>query len=446
MQSVKSVKRIQQHRGVILDLKNRLQRFKDMDVKTFQETMASTSTWSEEMDCETFISPKKTSKAPIVKTYPPKISNSFGVLETEKNTHSKTSSPTPTITSPTNGQKRCPPVIITQKIGSYTQFHQKLKTIIKSRYLIKYTKEDIKITTKEMSDYKALISALKKEDIQYFSHTPSDQVKKKMVLKAACFMTESEIIQEITKGGKIKQDEIDCIKMKGKNPNSRSFLVNIAKSCQIQDLKKIEEIDHVKIQWQKYSRKSPVTQCYRCQKLGHGSSNCNRIPKCVKCAKNHLTKDCEIKEKNSELIQCANCDGPHTANYSKCPIILRYVDSLIHKSPQKPENIPKIPDMKQFPPLKKTSYHPVTNQISYLEMAKKSSPKTQQTIIETPISNQNNLDDFQTLIKEIQELNSICNISQLISLVRDIKNQIQTCTSPLNKILIIQNLIEKHGI
>ncbi|GFX09394.1 nucleic-acid-binding protein from transposon X-element [Trichonephila clavipes] len=59
------------------------------------------------------------------------------------------------------------------------------------------------------------------------------------------------------------------------------------------------------------------SQCYRCHEFYHQSRLCNRTPKCLKCSGNYLTADC--KKSTKSPAKCANCGGPHTANYSGCP-------------------------------------------------------------------------------------------------------------------------------
>ncbi|GFY31977.1 nucleic-acid-binding protein from transposon X-element [Trichonephila clavipes] len=58
-------------------------------------------------------------------------------------------------------------------------------------------------------------------------------------------------------------------------------------------------------------------QCYRCQEFYHHSRLCNRAPKCLKCSGSHLTADCKKSMKSP--AKCANCGGPHPANFSGCP-------------------------------------------------------------------------------------------------------------------------------
>ncbi|GFT43885.1 nucleic-acid-binding protein from transposon X-element [Trichonephila clavipes] len=58
-------------------------------------------------------------------------------------------------------------------------------------------------------------------------------------------------------------------------------------------------------------------QCYRCQEFYHHSRLCNRAPKCLKCSGSHITADCKKSMKSP--AKCANCGGPHPANFSGCP-------------------------------------------------------------------------------------------------------------------------------
>lgn len=73
-------------------------------------------------------------------------------------------------------------------------------------------------------------------------------------------------------------------------------------------------------------RPDDVAQCHRCQAFGHGSSNCNICPKCVKCGGKHLTNMCALPKKaqltdvnDKSQIKCANCGENHTANFRSCP-------------------------------------------------------------------------------------------------------------------------------
>ena len=66
-----------------------------------------------------------------------------------------------------------------------------------------------------------------------------------------------------------------------------------------------------------------VWQCYNCQHFGHSAKNCQAKPKCVICGEGHSHKGCLNKEKQQP--KCANCKGPHVANYKGCPAYKKQV-------------------------------------------------------------------------------------------------------------------------
>ena len=60
-----------------------------------------------------------------------------------------------------------------------------------------------------------------------------------------------------------------------------------------------------------------ILQCFKCQGFGHKAPNCTKEEKCVVCGEAHSHKNCPNKEKRKP--KCANCSGPHVANYRRCP-------------------------------------------------------------------------------------------------------------------------------
>ncbi|CAH0562928.1 unnamed protein product [Brassicogethes aeneus] len=63
-------------------------------------------------------------------------------------------------------------------------------------------------------------------------------------------------------------------------------------------------------------RGDSVTQCYRCQKFGHGQDNCGAKPMCVKCGEDHQSFECQ--KAKTDVPTFANCRGEHTANSLTC--------------------------------------------------------------------------------------------------------------------------------
>ncbi|GFT08782.1 RNA-directed DNA polymerase from mobile element jockey [Trichonephila clavipes] len=82
-------------------------------------------------------------------------------------------------------------------------------------------------------------------------------------------------------------------------------------------LHKITELNNMKTKVEVLRKKYDPHQCYRYQGFFHSSKYCTRAPRCVKCAGDHLTKDCT--KTLDEPPKCYHWDGDHSASYLQCP-------------------------------------------------------------------------------------------------------------------------------
>ncbi|GFR14788.1 nucleic-acid-binding protein from transposon X-element [Trichonephila clavata] len=95
------------------------------------------------------------------------------------------------------------------------------------------------------------------------------------------------------------------------------FAVFLTKNADNKNIYNLKELCSMKRVVETMRRKFGPAQCYRCQGCFHSSKFFSRNPKCVKCGKPHLTRDCK-KTKEDEPT-CCHCQGKHTANYTGCP-------------------------------------------------------------------------------------------------------------------------------
>ena len=129
--------------------------------------------------------------------------------------------------------------------------------------------------------------------------------------------------------------DVPFINIKSDDPKQAEALISGGLKCQKTGIIfKVEEF-----------RITPsIQQCFKCQGFGHKAQNCIKKQKCVVCGEAHSHKDCPNRKKNNP--KCANCRGPHVANYRGCPA---YKDQAF-------------------------SQHVVQNQISYASIVKQASP------------------------------------------------------------------------
>ena len=69
----------------------------------------------------------------------------------------------------------------------------------------------------------------------------------------------------------------------------------------------------------RYNREGELVQCFKCQRYGHMTMNCNNSAKCGKCAGEHNTRD--HKDSHGDKENCTVCGkAGHPAWSSKCSI------------------------------------------------------------------------------------------------------------------------------
>ena len=222
---------------------------------------------------------------------------------------------------------RVPPIIMS---GGTT--HETITKLIKSfttsDYSLKYTNNgSISVQCSTIEDFKKLQSGLKSEGINRDFHTFALESEKpiKSVIKGLPELDIKDIIEALKDEGFVSTQ---VIKMKRSEQRHPFYLAFFQQGTDLKALKETRYLLHTKVNIVKYKRSNTaVTQCFRCQEFGHGSSNCNRQPKCVKCALSHETSNCPIKEK-TDAVKCYGCGGNHTANFRDCPKRQKYLSSL----------------------------------------------------------------------------------------------------------------------
>ncbi|GFX04416.1 probable RNA-directed DNA polymerase from transposon X-element [Trichonephila clavipes] len=95
------------------------------------------------------------------------------------------------------------------------------------------------------------------------------------------------------------------------------FLVTLPKSPESRGIFNIKTVGFFRVAVEPLNKSTMPPQCYLCQEFFHHSRFCARAPKCLKCSGGHLTSDCTKSAKAP--AKCANCSGPHPANFSGCP-------------------------------------------------------------------------------------------------------------------------------
>ncbi|GFV11012.1 nucleic-acid-binding protein from transposon X-element [Trichonephila clavipes] len=127
---------------------------------------------------------------------------------------------------------------------------------------------------------------------------------------------QEELMSELSTLG-FKPNHISLLRNRKTNTNMPLFLVTLVRNPENKGIFNIKNIGFFRVSVEPLNKSTLPPQCYRCQEFFHHSRFCTRAPKCLKCSGGHLTSECTKSAKAP--AKCANCSGPHPANFSGCP-------------------------------------------------------------------------------------------------------------------------------
>lgn len=256
---------------------------------------------------------------------------------------------------------RLPPIFIMDStISDIFKLLKNCSTPQSEDFLLKRNKSSVQLLTKSKDVFDKTISTLKSKNVPFFTHGTSDNVPAKFVLSGLPLAELSKLKDELTRVN-INPSDVKVLSTTKTSQDTYALYVLYFPrgSVKIQDLRKTKALFNVAVSWRFYEKRADdAAQCYRCQRFGHGSTNCNLAPKCVKCGGKHLTDGCTLpkkanlssKQNDRSLLKCANCGANHTANFRGCPTRKAYLENL-EKRKTKPVQRPPRMTNDDFPSL-----------------------------------------------------------------------------------------------
>lgn len=176
----------------------------------------------------------------------------------------------------------------------------------------------VTIVPNNFDTHTKIIEILRNENAEFQTYSRKSDIKPKILLKGLP-MLPVEVIANELQSYNLKIISIYMLRNKNNiNPNLATYLITVENLTILKELLKIKYISSIVIEWEKFLKRQRTTQCFNCQKFGHGEINCHHVTACMKCADNHDTKTCSINDK--VIIKCHNCSENHMASDIKCPV------------------------------------------------------------------------------------------------------------------------------
>ncbi|KAF8784055.1 Nucleic-acid-binding protein transposon like protein [Argiope bruennichi] len=228
----------------------------------------------------------------------------------------------------------------------YREIIKRLNQTYNIKCKAKESGEFIKLFAESPEDVRKLTSYLDEQQKEYFVISDKAEKPVKIVIKGLPINTDPEEIKNELNEKGFRVDKVNQLKKFKTREPLPIFQVHLFKTSNIQEIYKLETLFYIMIRVEKYIIKQNH-QCYNCQLWNHGSKGCRLNPKCVICAGTHPTKECPSKGKENAEIKCANCGGPHTANYRGCP---RYPKTQQFRTTQTGKSFAEAVKEKNNPP------------------------------------------------------------------------------------------------
>ncbi|GFV82535.1 uncharacterized protein TNCV_3983251 [Trichonephila clavipes] len=177
----------------------------------------------------------------------------------------------------------------------------------------------LKLNLDSHEEQKELVNFMDKDkDYQFYVLPPKDKKPIKVVIKGLPGCTKpDEIINDLEHQG---YSDCSCNQLISKRTKLPLpfFLVTLTRNKENLTIFDLKHVGHMQVKIEGYSVKG-TTQCFNCNDFYHTAANCHMTPRCLKCGKAHLTRECEIKDRQENPF-CINCEVyGHTACYTKCP-------------------------------------------------------------------------------------------------------------------------------
>jgi hypothetical protein len=233
-------------------------------------------------------------------------------------------------------EKLPPPIIVHGFFKDHHTLTNTLKNTVGNQYTIKYTKYNTNIYTKNKTDWLKLQEVLKNDEIEYHTYTHKNNKTHAFVLRG---LHQGPAPKEVAEA--LVEEDVDANEIYNmRGTNWPTYLIITDTTYTLDKLERIKFILNTKVSWQRHFNNKIFVQCHRCQKWGHATANCHARAKCVKCAGDHLTRDCQLGKQSTP--KCVNCEGDHTANNTKCPEYQRKLEAAQERRNRGSKNEKKI--------------------------------------------------------------------------------------------------------
>ncbi|GFX66570.1 nucleic-acid-binding protein from transposon X-element [Trichonephila clavipes] len=232
----------------------------------------------------------------------------------------------------------------------------------------------VKMFSNDHEEYRTLIHFLESDKKFEFYVIKRQNVKPiKAVIKGLPSSSKiGDITNDLAEIG-FKIDSCTQLTSKRTKKSLPYFLVILPRNDYNSKIFNIAKLGYLQVKVEGYLVRG-ITQCFNCNNFYHTAANCYMKPKCLKCGKEHATKNCHIKERQLNPF-CINCqDFGHSACYTKCAKFPQSKKGSAFSDPIKRKKISSKWTKREFPSLTSLAEKSPVRPLPKLKIKRKTSP------------------------------------------------------------------------
>lgn len=339
--------------------------------------------------------------------------------------------------------KKPPPIHLYGRFDEQKKMDAEMAKLAPSGFYYKYIgKDSTLVFIEKYEEYKNVVTKFHKGKAEFHTYTPKQEKTHAFVLKGLCQALEIDEIKEELTAQKIKIKNI--FKMKGTPEYAPAYLVVTDAQTTLSDIqRKVKRINHTVIRWERHYNNKIITQCHRCQRWGHATSNCYAEPACLKCGEAHITREC--KKPINTPPKCANCGDAHLSNSTDCKSYTKALEKIKHSNqqPKQPTKyLPAPPPQTNVWENRRNTATTAINQENSTRQQIEQGTSQERRQINTQVS-ADPFNNFRLLSTEFDKLNHLINVEKMLSLVRQLNIKLENCKDNIEMFMTFRDFIKE---
>lgn len=345
------------------------------------------------------------------------------------------SSPTQMDTTPSIPKTERPPPIFVYGVTNYTEFARFLSLNGVEECTRKETNREFILNTKTVDQYRKLHSVLRTECVDKTNKDKfgTIQIHSYQLKSERAFivyirglprtMDPSKITAALQELGYNPRRTVNVQRKENDQLLPRPlFRIELEPNADNPKIYELTNLLHVRITVESFKPRSEPPHCRNCQRVGHTKLYCLRTPRCIKCGGEHKSESCSILK--TDPCKCANCGGPHPANYKGCEAF-RKLRKTPHKATDEIRRREPLTSSEHQPSLNPPSHSPAERKTfaSILRSAGASQqpPPVGRTQFPLPTHNRSSETDLASIADLLHSLSN--QISQLSSRLDNLEHK-----------------------